>query len=127
MLDALWLDVRYCMRSLRRSPGFSSIVVLTLMLAVGANTALFRLLNAVVLRKLPVPEPDRLVNVSLADPHSNVMRLIAALRRRPQRRRHDRWIRLRVPARGHVRRRLAGARCRVDRSARRAAARLTVG
>jgi putative ABC transport system permease protein len=76
MFDALRLDVRYCLRSLLRSPGFSSVVILTLMLAVGANTALFSLLNAVVLRKLPVPEPDRLVNVALADPQSNITRMI---------------------------------------------------
>jgi len=76
MIDALLLDVRYCVRSLRRSPGFATVVVLTLMLAVGANTALFSLLNAVVLRPLPVREPDRLVNVALADPQSNQIRMI---------------------------------------------------
>ena len=49
MIDALLLDVRYCLRSLVRSPGFSSVVILTLMLAVGANTALFSVLNGLVL------------------------------------------------------------------------------
>src|SRR5213083_606152 len=76
MIDALLLDIRYCLRSLRGSPGFVSVVILTLMLAVGANTALFSVLNAVVLRQLPVPEPDRLVNVALADPQSNTIRMI---------------------------------------------------
>src|SRR5436305_508674 len=50
MIDALLLDVRYCLRSLVRSPGFSSVVILTLMLAVGANTALFSVLNGLVQR-----------------------------------------------------------------------------
>ena len=76
MGDALVLDIRYCLRSLVRSPGFSSVVILTLMLAVGANTALFSVLNGLVLRKLPVPEPDRLVDVSLADPQSGMIRMI---------------------------------------------------
>src|SRR5438093_12601388 len=76
MIDALILDVRYCLRSLVRSPGFSFVVILTLMLAVGANTALFSVLNGLVLRKLPVPEPDRLVDVSLADPQSGMIRMI---------------------------------------------------
>jgi predicted permease len=76
MLDALLLDVRYCLRSLRHSPGFSAVVVLTLMLAVGANTALFSVLNALLMRKLPVREPDRLVVLSLRDPRSDQLRFV---------------------------------------------------
>ena len=60
MLDSLRQDVRYAVRSLRRTPGFAAAVVLTLALGVAANTAIFSLLNAVVLRTLPVPDPQNL-------------------------------------------------------------------
>ena len=59
-IDALWQDVRYSARVLRRAPGFSLVLIGTLTLAVGANTALFSLFNALVLRQLPVREPHRL-------------------------------------------------------------------
>jgi predicted permease len=76
MLDALVMDVRYCARSLRRSPGFSSLVILTLMVSIGANTALFSVLNAVLLRRLPVAAPDRLAVISLVDPVGGQMRFV---------------------------------------------------
>ena len=72
MWDALRLDVRHSFRSLRRAPTFSSIVVLTLALAVGATTAVGSLLNALVLRTLPVPSPEQLVALSALDPRANV-------------------------------------------------------
>jgi predicted permease len=60
MLDALWQDLRYAVRSLRRTPGFAGAAVITLTLGIAANTAVFSLLNAVLWRTLPVPHPQHL-------------------------------------------------------------------
>jgi putative ABC transport system permease protein len=60
-LESLSQDVRYGVRGLRKSPGFAVAAILLLALGVGANTAIFSLVRAVVLRPLPFPDPDRLV------------------------------------------------------------------
>src|SRR6266850_899427 len=64
-LDHLLRDFRYASRSLRKSPGFTAAAILTLALAIGANTAIFSALEGVVLKPLPYRDPDRLVLVAL--------------------------------------------------------------
>lgn len=59
----LWRDFRYAARMLRKQPGFASAAILTLALAIGATTAIFAVVDALLLRSLPFPEPDRLVQV----------------------------------------------------------------
>src|ERR1700748_2290821 len=59
----MWNDVRFAWRTLRRSPGFALLTVLTLALGIGANTAIFSLLYQVVLRSVPVRDPNSLVSV----------------------------------------------------------------
>ena len=72
MWDALWLDVRHSVRSLRAAPTFSVFVIVTLTLAVGATAAIGSLLNALVLRTLAVPNPSQLVELSAFDPIASV-------------------------------------------------------
>jgi putative ABC transport system permease protein len=67
MLDSLWQDFRFALRSLRLAPLFAVVTVTSLALGIGANTAIFSLLNAVMLKSLPVEEPARLAALSQGD------------------------------------------------------------
>ena len=66
MMQAWWQDLRHGARSLAREPGFSAVAVLTLAVGIGANTAVFSVVDGLLLRPLAVAAPDRLFVVGIA-------------------------------------------------------------
>jgi putative ABC transport system permease protein len=68
MLETMLQDIRYGIRSLRKAPGFAVIAAITLALGIGANTAMFSIVNGVLLRPIPFTEPDRLLKLYTSMP-----------------------------------------------------------
>src|SRR5919197_2843492 len=65
-------DFRYALRTLRRSPGLTLVIVVSLAIGIGANTAVFSVVNALLLKPLPYPDPDRLAVLWLRSPGINI-------------------------------------------------------
>jgi macrolide transport system ATP-binding/permease protein len=70
-IDNLLHDLRFGLHMLTKAPGFTTVAVLSLALGIGANTAIFSVINAVMLRMLPVPNPERLVQIAYRGQHNN--------------------------------------------------------
>src|SRR5262245_66235844 len=71
-MNTLLQDIRYAFRALRRSAGLTIVIVASLAIGIGANTAVFSVVNALLLKPLPYPDPDRLAVLWLRSPGINI-------------------------------------------------------
>jgi putative ABC transport system permease protein len=78
-IDRAWQDLRFALRAARRQPGFSIVVILTLALGIGASTAMFSIVDSVVLRPIPFAEPDRLVALWETNRERNINRFTGSV------------------------------------------------
>lgn len=71
-LESLWSDIRYALRTFRRMPTFTAVAIVTLALGIGATTAMFTLVNSILLRPLPYPSSDRIVRIIQSYPEKGL-------------------------------------------------------
>lgn len=80
LIENLFQDLRFGLRALAKSPGFAAVAILTLALGIGANTAIFTVVNAILLRPLPYPKPERMVQVMLRTPQGDFKNMMSVPR-----------------------------------------------
>src|SRR6201986_3629333 len=73
-METVWQDIRFGFRMLWKAPGFASVAIAALALGIGANTAIFSVVDAVLLRPLPFPEPTRLMSIYHSYPNIGLSR-----------------------------------------------------